>query len=324
LSGTAEDVFSIQEMLADPELDAVMIRTERSSARENPGRSRPRGKDCYCEKPMANTLDDATLAREAVRSSKQVRAMGSQWLSCPYQQRVREIVRSAKLGKIVSISQSWNFNGPRCTCRRTRTSPRSATGHDWSDGSSNGLSVRSIARLLRFRIFRIFVAASRISGYSHGSGSRISISTRSSPTTPSSNAGLSRGTTARESGHVSMRVDLREGNEVLYSYSTTFGNAHGDHTIIRGTRGTLYSPAARQPAVVVGPGEPQPVGIERRLRPAREQIQAGAGLLPGQDRRRAGQTGRQPESAHRQLARVHAQPSNAERTHRTGSRTPSP
>ena len=39
--------------------------------------------------------------------------MGSQWLSCPYQQRVREIIRSGKLGKIVSISQSWNFNGPR-------------------------------------------------------------------------------------------------------------------------------------------------------------------------------------------------------------------
>src|SRR5262249_60089873 len=38
-------------------------------------------------------------------------------------------------------------------------------------------------------------------------------------------------------------------NEVLYDYSTTFGNAYGDHTIIRGTRGTLYSPG--------GEGSPQ-------------------------------------------------------------------
>src|ERR671937_1402157 len=71
------------------------------------------GKDCYCEKPMANTLADAKLARDTVLASKQVVQMGSQWLSCPYQQRVREIIRSGKLGKIVSISQSWNYNGPR-------------------------------------------------------------------------------------------------------------------------------------------------------------------------------------------------------------------
>jgi len=33
------------------------------------------------------------------------------------------------------------------------------------------------------------------------------------------------------------------------SFSTTFGNGYGDHTIIRGTRGTLYSPG--------GEGSPQ-------------------------------------------------------------------
>jgi hypothetical protein len=37
--------------------------------------------------------------------------------------------------------------------------------------------------------------------------------------------------------------------EVLHTYSTTFGNGYGDHTIIRGTRGTLYSPG--------GEGSPQ-------------------------------------------------------------------
>ncbi len=62
---------------------------------------------------MANTLEDAKLARDTVKASKQVVQMGSQWLSDPYQHQVREIVRSGKLGKIVSISQSWNYNGPR-------------------------------------------------------------------------------------------------------------------------------------------------------------------------------------------------------------------
>ena len=39
--------------------------------------------------------------------------LGSQWLSDPYQHKVREMIREGRLGKIVSISQSWNFNGPR-------------------------------------------------------------------------------------------------------------------------------------------------------------------------------------------------------------------
>ncbi|MBI3680733.1 MAG: Gfo/Idh/MocA family oxidoreductase, partial [Acidobacteria bacterium] len=102
-----------EEMLADPELDAVMIATgDHHHARILAGVVRA-GKDCYCEKPMANTLEDAKLARDTVKASKQVVQMGSQWLSDPYQQQVREIVRSGKLGKITRIEQSWNFNGPR-------------------------------------------------------------------------------------------------------------------------------------------------------------------------------------------------------------------
>ena len=102
-----------EELLADKELDAVMIGTGDHQHARILAEVVRAGKDCYCEKPMANTLEDAKLARDTVKASKQVVQMGSQWLSDPYQQQVREIVRSGKLGKIVSISQSWNFNGPR-------------------------------------------------------------------------------------------------------------------------------------------------------------------------------------------------------------------
>src|SRR5262249_13311204 len=67
-------------------------------------------------------------------------------------------------------------------------------------------------------------------------------------------------------------------------YSTTFGNAYGDHTIIRGTRGTLYSPG--------GEGSPQWwfVPENRSLWGSNVVFDAGAGrtrpepepvLLPG-------------------------------------------
>jgi hypothetical protein len=53
----------------------------------------------------------------------------------------------------------------------------------------------------------------------------------------------------RENPDTFQQVSTFAKNQVLYSYSTTFGNAYGDHTIIRGTRGTLYSPG--------GEGSPQ-------------------------------------------------------------------
>ena len=53
----------------------------------------------------------------------------------------------------------------------------------------------------------------------------------------------------RENPDTFQCVSTFEAKQVLYSYSTTFGNSYGDHTIIRGVRGTLYSPG--------GEGSPQ-------------------------------------------------------------------
>src|SRR6476659_7363603 len=102
-----------EEMLADPGLDAVMIGIGDHQHARILAEVVRAGKDCYCEKPMANTLEDARLAREAVLESDRVVQMGSQWLSDPYQHKVREMIREGKIGKVVAVSQSWNFNGPR-------------------------------------------------------------------------------------------------------------------------------------------------------------------------------------------------------------------
>src|SRR5438132_5663220 len=102
-----------EEMLADPGLDAVMIGTGDHQHARILAEVVRAGKDCYCEKPMANTLEDAKLARDTTLKSDRVVQLGSQWLSDPYQHKVRDMIREGQLGKIVAISQSWNFNGPR-------------------------------------------------------------------------------------------------------------------------------------------------------------------------------------------------------------------
>jgi predicted dehydrogenase len=240
-----------EEMLVDKDLDAVMIATGDHQHARILAEVVRAGKDCYCEKPMANTLEDAILARDAVRASRQVVQMGSQWLSCPYQQQVREIVRGGKLGKIVSISQSWNFNGPRWHV------PKSADvaaireqDTDWNRWLLGRPPRQFDPRVyFEFRIFKDFSGGITDQWYSHASGLAHFYLDTFVPDETIAGGGIFAWHDVRENPDTFQSVSTFAGKQVLYSYSTTFGNGYGDHTIIRGTHGTLYSPG--------GEGSPQ-------------------------------------------------------------------
>jgi predicted dehydrogenase len=102
-----------EDMLKMPELDAVMIATGDFQHAKILAEVVRAGKDCYCEKPMAIDVEDAKLARSAVLASKQIVQMGSQWLSDPMKRKVRDIIRSGKLGQITKVEQVWNDNDHR-------------------------------------------------------------------------------------------------------------------------------------------------------------------------------------------------------------------
>jgi predicted dehydrogenase len=240
-----------EEMLADPQLDAVMIATGDHQHARILAEVVRAGKDCYCEKPMANTLEDAKLAREAVLTSKQVVQMGSQWLSCPYQQRVREIVRSGKLGKVVAISQSWNYNGPRWYVPNDpNVLSIKQEDTDWKRWLLGRPDRPFNPRVyFEFRIFKDFSGGITDQWFSHGSGLAHFYLDTFIPDDIVANGGIFAWHDVRENPDTFQCVASFAEKEVLYSFSTTFGSAYGDHTIIRGTRGTLYSPG--------GEGSPQ-------------------------------------------------------------------
>ncbi|MEO6188924.1 MAG: Gfo/Idh/MocA family oxidoreductase, partial [Ginsengibacter sp.] len=102
-----------EEMLKMKDLDAVMIATGDFQHAKILSEVVKAGKDCYCEKPMAESVEEAKSARQDVLSSSQVVQMGSQWLSDPTQIKIRDFVRSGKLGTITKIEQSWNDNNHR-------------------------------------------------------------------------------------------------------------------------------------------------------------------------------------------------------------------
>lgn len=240
-----------EEMLADPELDAVMIGTGDHQHARILAEVVRAGKDCYCEKPMANTLEDAKLARDAVKASKQVVQMGSQWLSDPYQHQVREMIRSGKLGKIVAISQSWNFNGPRWHVPKDpRVAALREQDTDWKRWLLGRPDRPFDPRVyFEFRIFKDFSGGITDQWYSHGSGLVHFYLDTFIPDDTVANGGIFAWHDVRENPDTFTCLSTFAEKQVLYTYSTNFGNAYGDHTIIRGTRGTLYSPG--------GEGSPQ-------------------------------------------------------------------
>jgi predicted dehydrogenase len=240
-----------EEMLADPELDAVMIGTGDHQHARILAEVVRAGKDCYCEKPMANTLEDAKLAREAVLTSKRVVQMGSQWLSDPYQHRVREMIREGKLGKIVSISQSWNYNGPRWHApKEPDIAAIREADTDWNRWLLGRAPRPFDPRVyFEFRIFKDFSGGITDQWFSHGSGLVHFYLDTFIPDDLVANGGIFAWHDARENPDTFSCLCTFASKQVLYSYSTTFGSGYGDHTIIRGTRGTLYSPG--------GEGSPQ-------------------------------------------------------------------
>src|ERR1700727_2156707 len=102
-----------EEMLANKDIDGVMIATRDFQHAKLCVDVVRAGKDCYVEKPFANVLSEAIEARDAVKRSKQIVQMGSQHRSQPYQLAVRDLVRSGRIGSIVHIEQEWNVNEER-------------------------------------------------------------------------------------------------------------------------------------------------------------------------------------------------------------------
>jgi predicted dehydrogenase len=252
LFGTRPKTYKYsEELLADRELDAVMIATGDHQHARILAEVVRAGKSCYCEKPMANTLEDAKLARDTVRNSGQIVQMGSQWLSDPYQQLVREMVQTGKIGKVVSIDQSWNYNGPRWHAPEEPNVARiREQDTDWNRWLLGRPQRPFDARMyFEFRIFKDFSGGITDQWYSHGSGLVHFYLDTFIPDNTVANGGIFAWHDVRENPDTFQCLSTFAGKQVLYSYSTTFGSGYGDHTIIRGTHGTLWSPG--------GEGSPQ-------------------------------------------------------------------
>ena len=109
-------------MYEDKDIDAVIISTADFQHALHTAEAAQNGKDAYVEKPFAETMADARVAKAAIEKAGTIVQVGSQRRSAPNYHAANDFLRSGKFGDIVMVEMTWNVNQPG-RWRRPNTVP---------------------------------------------------------------------------------------------------------------------------------------------------------------------------------------------------------
>jgi len=229
-----------EELLNLKDVDAIMVATGDFQHAKMLVEVVKAGKDCYCEKPMANVFEEAKLARDTVLASKQIVQMGSQWISDPFQNAAREVVRSGILGNITRIEQTWNKNEERWR-GRPEVSQIREQDTDWKRWLM-GKPYRPFdpRAYFEFRLYKDFSSGIADQWMSHGSGLVHFYMDEDIPETMTANGGVYAWKDERENPDTFTAVATYK-KGFVYVYQTQFGNSFGSHSAIMGSNGTMVA-----------------------------------------------------------------------------------
>ena len=96
-----------REILARPDIDAVVIVTPDHWHSLMAIHAAQAGKDIYCEKPVSLTIRESRIMVETVRRYARVFQTGTQYRSIPTIRQVCEFVRAGGLGKLKGVFTPW-------------------------------------------------------------------------------------------------------------------------------------------------------------------------------------------------------------------------
>lgn len=113
-ANTGKEVFLARnsEELWAQKLDAVIVCTADFQHALLLAEAVEAGCDVYCEKPFAETMDDAIVAIKAAKKYGKVIQIGSQRRSGPNYAAAAEYIQSGKFGNITMVEMTWNVNQP--------------------------------------------------------------------------------------------------------------------------------------------------------------------------------------------------------------------
>jgi predicted dehydrogenase len=112
-SRTPQAFRRFHDLLSLPEVDAVFITTPDHAHSPILAAAARAKKHVYCEKPMANRLEDAIAAIDAVKENKVIVQIGTQRRSEGLHKAAAKLVQSGALGTVSEIDTAWHDSGPR-------------------------------------------------------------------------------------------------------------------------------------------------------------------------------------------------------------------
>jgi predicted dehydrogenase len=239
--GRAPRAFQhMEELLALQDVDAVLISTADFQHAPILKLAVEAGKDVYCEKPMANVLEEAKSARDAVAASKRIVQIGTQHRSEPYQIAAREFLRTGALGEISKYEIVWNYNGPRWRGREEVKQLREADT-DWRRWLLQKPYRPFDPRVyFEFRLYRDFSSGIADQWMSHGIDLVHFFMDDHFPRSVVAHGGVYAWKDGRENPDTFQAL-LEYPKGFLVSYATSFGNDSPSFTRIMGKRATLIN-----------------------------------------------------------------------------------
>ena len=110
--GQPTAVFDYAEMLKDTNVSWIMIGSPNNVHCEHAVAALRAGKNVFCEKPLATTVDDCVAIRDAVQNSGRQFVVGFTLRYSPFYREVQRLVAAGTIGKLISFefNETLDFN----------------------------------------------------------------------------------------------------------------------------------------------------------------------------------------------------------------------
>ncbi|MCL5745700.1 MAG: Gfo/Idh/MocA family oxidoreductase, partial [Acidobacteria bacterium] len=245
----------MEDLLALPDVDAVLISTADFQHATHLRTAVEAGKDAYCEKPFANDLAEAKAARDAVLGCGRIVQIGTQHRSERYQIATRDLIRTGALGDVTKYEIVWNYHGPRWRGRPEVAQLREQDT-DWRRWLLQKPYRPFDPRVyLEFRLYREFSSGIPDQWMCHAIDMVHFFMDESFPVSAVAHGGIFAWKDGRENPDTFQAL-LEYPKGFLVSYSTSFGNDCDSSTRIMGKKATLINTG--------GEGSPRWLTVEEK------------------------------------------------------------